>query len=212
MWTNRWNQRFFSSTRGRILASLRGAGRTVNEMAAALNLTDSAVRAQLVALERYGLVQQSGVRRGVRKPHYLYTLTPVAEQFFPKAYDLLLSQVLQVMEKRLSPAEMEEALRQIGQTLALQVSAKPADNVEGRVLAAARMLGELGGLAEVERQHEQFVIRGANCPFATVVVEHPQVCRIVETFVAEITQASVQEQCNRQEKPQCHFTITETAR
>jgi predicted ArsR family transcriptional regulator len=212
MWTNRWNQRFFNSTRGRILTLLRGTGRTIRELAITLNLTDNAVRTQLALLEREGLVEQSGTRRGFRKPHYTYTLTPIAEQVFPKAYDTLLNQVLEVMEKRFSHMEMEEMLREIGQTLARQVSAKPADNLEERVQAAVRILGDLGGLAEVERQNGQFVIRGANCPFTTVVVAHPQVCRIVETFVAALTQTSVQEHCNRQEQPQCYFTLPEAAR
>src|SRR5687768_15737511 len=102
MWTNRWNQRFFNSTRGRILTLLRGTGRTIRELAITLNLTDNAVRTQLALLEREGLVEQSGTRRGFRKPHYTYTLTPIAEQVFPKAYDTLLNQVLEVMEKRFS--------------------------------------------------------------------------------------------------------------
>jgi predicted ArsR family transcriptional regulator len=212
MWTNRWNSRFFSNTRGRILALLRGASRTVNEVAATLKLTDNAVRVQLVALERDGLVQQSGMRRGVRKPHYTYTLTPVAEQFFPKAYDILLNQVLQVLQQRLPPEEMEETLREVGRNLALHISPKQADNLEERVQATVRLLGELGGLAEMEQQNDQFVIHGASCPFAAVVADHPQVCSMVETLVAEITKASVQERCSRGETTQCYFTIAEAER
>ena len=42
-----WNKRLLASTRGRILALLRSENRTVNELAAALRLTDNAVRAHL---------------------------------------------------------------------------------------------------------------------------------------------------------------------
>ena len=58
------NQRFFTSTRGRIVTLLRRASRTVDELAAALDLTDNAVRAHLATLERDGIVQQRGARRG----------------------------------------------------------------------------------------------------------------------------------------------------
>src|SRR5215212_6909899 len=95
---NQWNQRFLSSTRGHIVTLLRGAVRTVNELAAALNLTDNAVRVHLTSLERDGLVQQKGMRPGLRKPHYAYELTPDAEQLFPKAYDILLNQLLTVLQ------------------------------------------------------------------------------------------------------------------
>ena len=39
------SQRFFASTRGRIVALLRRESRTVDELAQALDLTDNAVRA-----------------------------------------------------------------------------------------------------------------------------------------------------------------------
>src|SRR5207253_7380278 len=57
------NQRFLDTTRGRVAALLRCEGRTVEELAQALDLTDNAVRAHLAILERDDLVRQAGVRR-----------------------------------------------------------------------------------------------------------------------------------------------------
>src|SRR6266496_4119842 len=79
------NPRFFASTRGRIVTLLRRNSRTVEELAQELTLTDNAVRAHLATLERDGIVQQRGVRRGSGKPSYIYDLTPEAEYLFPKA-------------------------------------------------------------------------------------------------------------------------------
>ncbi|HZA91639.1 MAG TPA: winged helix-turn-helix domain-containing protein, partial [Gemmatimonadales bacterium] len=76
----RWDQRFFASTRGRVVTLLRDGHTTVEDLARALNLTDNAVRTHLSALERDGLVVQSGLRRGVGKPAYTYVLTPDAER------------------------------------------------------------------------------------------------------------------------------------
>jgi predicted ArsR family transcriptional regulator len=212
MATRKWKQRFFESTRGRIVALLRGTRRTVNELAAALNLTDNAVRTHLAALERDGLVQQSGVRRGLRKPHYEYVLTPEGEYFFPKAYDLVLNQLLAVLQKRLTAEELKEALREVGRMLAEPyVTAAQDDQLANRVRAAVNALDALGGLAESEQQDGKFFIRGASCPLAAVVVEHPQVCSATEMLVAEVTQAVVKERCQRVAVPQCGFEITETA-
>src|SRR3712207_8581849 len=55
-----FNKRFLETTRGQIVALLRRGTRTVEELAAALGLTDNAVRAHLAALERDGLVRQAG--------------------------------------------------------------------------------------------------------------------------------------------------------
>ena len=42
----KWTEAFLASTKGRIVSLLRGMGRTVNDLANALKLTDNAVRAQ----------------------------------------------------------------------------------------------------------------------------------------------------------------------
>src|SRR5437763_12185091 len=94
--------RLFASTRGKIVTLLRRASRTVEELVQALDLTENAVRAQLVALERDGLVQQSGKRRSNSKPASLYTLTEAAEGLFPKAYGPVLRQLLEELNERLT--------------------------------------------------------------------------------------------------------------
>jgi len=53
-------KRFFESTRGQIVTILRGSPATVDELARKLELTDNAVRAHLLTLERDGIVRQSG--------------------------------------------------------------------------------------------------------------------------------------------------------
>lgn len=68
------NQRFFASTRGRIVLLLRRSSRTAGELAQALALTDNAVRSHLATLERDGLVRQGGERRGGAKPAIVYEL------------------------------------------------------------------------------------------------------------------------------------------
>src|SRR5215467_7168139 len=97
------NKRFFDSTRGQIVNLLRGSRGTVNELADKLGLTDNAVRAHLLTLERDGLIRQSGLQKGSRKPHFAYELTPEAEHLFPKAYDTLLNQFITVLKQRLTP-------------------------------------------------------------------------------------------------------------
>src|SRR5918999_5543274 len=112
------DKRFFESTRGRIVALLRGTRKTVNELADDLELTDNAVRAHLLSLERDGLIKQGGIQRGTRKPHFAYELTEEAEQLFPKAYDALLNQLISVLKGRLTPGALDEVLRDVGRSLA----------------------------------------------------------------------------------------------
>src|SRR3954466_9215990 len=107
-------QRFFASTRGQIITLLRRSSRTVDELALALDLTDNAVRAHLATLERDGIVQQRGVRRGSGKPSYVYDLTPEAEYLFPKAYGPVLHQLLDILSEQMTSEEMDVVLRRVG--------------------------------------------------------------------------------------------------
>src|ERR1044071_6345257 len=140
------DRRFFESTRGQIVTILRGAPATVEELASQLELTDNAVRAHLATLERDGLVRQSGLRRGPRKPHFTYTLTAEADALFPKAYDALLNQLIAVLKNRLKPEEIEDVLREVGRAVAAGTPAGQ-DDFESRVQTAMKVLEAIGGAA-----------------------------------------------------------------
>src|SRR5215467_7165796 len=100
-----WNQWFFASTRGQIVTLLRRSNHTVDELAQALDLTHTAVRAHLAALERDGLVHQRSERRGSGKPSSVYDLTEASEYLFPKSYDQILDQLLDVLGEHLPDKE-----------------------------------------------------------------------------------------------------------
>ena len=83
----------------------------------------------------------------------------------------------------------------------------PTDGARARLEAAAGVLNELGGLAELEEQDGTLVIRGYSCPLAGVTRDHPEVCRLAEALVAEVAGVSVQEHCERSERPSCRFEV-----
>src|SRR5262245_56514684 len=201
------DKRFFESTRGQIVTLLRSSACTVDELAEKLNLTDNAVRAHLATLERDRLVRQSGLRRGPRKPHFTYVLTNEADKLFPKAYDALLNQLIAVLKNRLSPAEIEGVLREVGRAFAADATARSDASFESRVQNALRVLEAIGGSAEVEKHGDKIVIRGNGCPLAAAVSVHPEVCHLAETLVAEVVKASVVERCDRNGRPSCRFEI-----
>ncbi|HEY6122047.1 MAG TPA: ArsR family transcriptional regulator [Pyrinomonadaceae bacterium] len=205
----RMDERFFDSTRGRIVTLLRGTTRTVNQLMEELSLTDNAVRAQLLSLERDGLVRQSGIERGHRKPHFSYQLTAEAERLFPKAYDRLLNQLITVLKGKLSEEFLDETLREVGRSLAsLHATSDTSGTIQTRAEIAAQVMNALGGAARVEEADGTISIRSGSCPLAGAVAEHPEVCRLAEALVAEITGGVVQEHCDRSEPPRCNFEIS----
>ena len=202
-----FDKRFFESTRGQIVKILRDGGGTVEDLSAKLNLTDNAVRAHLSTLERDGLVRQSGLRRGLRKPHFTYVLTDEADKLFPKAYDSLLNQLLTVLKTRLSGPEIEGVLRETGRGMVADASVVPAANLEKRVQRALKVLEAIGGAAKIEKHGDKLAIQSSGCPLAEAVSVHPEVCRLAESLVAEIVKAPVHERCDRTGRPRCRFEI-----
>ncbi|MGQ0563370.1 MAG: helix-turn-helix transcriptional regulator [Gemmatimonadota bacterium] len=205
-----WRQRMLSSTRGRVLSLLRWGPRTVNELADTLELTDNAVRIHLAALERDGLVQQQGVRRGIGKPAYVYHLSSEAESLFPKAYATVLSETLAYVREQSGSAGLEAFVRAVGKRAGQKASGAGA-TLKDRLDAAVAVLQELGGLAEVQEDNGTILIRGFSCPLSEVVGSNPEACALAEELVSGIVGKPVVECCERNGTPRCAFRIDPAA-
>ncbi len=202
------NERFLHSTAGRIVALLRIQPRTVNELAAALDLTDNAVRAQLANLERDDFVRVAGQQRGRRKPNVLYALANQAQQLFPRPYDVILSTLLDVLHARQAKPRQRELLRAAGHRLAETLGPRvTGQTAAARAASTVSILNELGGLAELAVEAGQPVIRGRQCPFGALVPKHKELCALAETLVSDLIGVRVREECDKGEHPQCRFRL-----
>jgi len=206
MSTPGWQQRLLATTRGRVISLLRSGPRTVNELADSLQLTDNAVRTHLSALERDGLIRQEGFRRAVGKPAYVYRLTGEAESLFPKAYAAILNRVLARLRSERGPERLEAFLREVGREAGEQARRDGASRLE-RIEVAAELLGQLGGLAQIEDEGDDVVIKGSSCPLGEVVGKNPEACALAEQLIAGVVGAEVRECCDRSESPRCSFRI-----
>ena len=203
-----WRARLLESTRGRILELLRTKEHTVNELAAALQLTDNAIRAHLLSLERDGLTRQTGTQPGFRRPHTTYALTPEAEQIFPKAYGPLLDLFLTVISKKLDPKALRAAMREIGKKVAdNHLAAVEGKTREQRIEAALRILKDLGGAASCRESEGKQWIRGNGCPLAAATGRHPEACLIAESLLAQIIGVPVKQRCSYSPAPSCCFEV-----
>ena len=204
-----WNKRLLASTRGRILALLRGENRTVNELAAALDLTDNAVRAHLLSLERDGLVQQHGIKPGKRKPHAAYGLSIEAEHIFPKAYGPLLAHFVTVISNRLNRRALRATMREVGRAVAADHLERWKGRGRGeRIKAALDLLDDLGGSAKFEESEGKQFIHGRNgCPLAAVTASHPEACLIVESLLSKVIGVPAKKCCEYGETLRCCFEL-----
>jgi predicted ArsR family transcriptional regulator len=211
MVTPRFDGRFFESTRGKIVLLLRRSRYTVNDLAAELGLTDNAVRAHLLTLERDGLVMSAGTVKGFRKPHSSYKLTDDARHIFPKSYDSLLNRLLDAIKEMMPTSSLGALLREVGKKIAGERTAGNDVTVEERLNETLAVLENLGGAATATVEDGEIEIKSESCPFADTVSEHPEVCKIAESLVSEIMGRPANESCDRTSLPKCRFLIARQA-
>src|SRR5688572_7587403 len=131
-------KQFFETTRGRLVALLRRGGLTIDEMAGELGITPAAIRAQITAMQRDGLVRRGGQRRGSTRPPHVYEITEDVEQLLSRAYIPLMTQVLDAVSANLSGSEVETVMRRAGKAVAgeLMRGKRPIGNLSARLQCA----------------------------------------------------------------------------
>lgn len=199
------------STTERIVELLRREALSIDEIASAIDLTRTAVRAQLLTLLRKGVVEVRGVRRGPSKPARLFGVTTQAELQLSNAYVPLLTQLLHVLTQHMPRGKFDTLMREVGRGL-LAGRATPTGTLEQRVHAASDFLNHLGGTTDVHKENRHFEIRGYGCPLAAATSKYPEACNAMESLLNEFVGAPVAQCCNRHAPPRCCFEVGKPGR
>jgi predicted ArsR family transcriptional regulator len=208
------HDRFFDSTRGKIVETLR-ARRSASafELAADLGLSPNAIRQQLVILERDGLVTGSSVRRGKTKPTVAYTLTAQADRFFPQAYDKILNAVLREIRESQGDAGVARIFESIGKRAAERLAPRVADRpIEIKLEEIALSIRAQGVDAQVERTGSTIILHERYCPYANVVSENPEACSVIHTMLGEVAPDAVQTESLATGGAECRFEVPTATR
>jgi len=178
--------RFFQTTRGKIVAELRERGTACAELAALFGLSPNAVRQQLVVLERDGLVEERAVRRGPTKPTLEFSLTPKADTLFPQQYDKMLAAVLREVKEQFGSPAVGQIFDRIARHSVERTKPKiTATDPEGKVAQLTQVLRDRGVVAEYSLVDGGFLLQEHTCPYSGVVKDHPEVCSVIHHVIDE---------------------------
>ena len=166
-------------TRRAVLDLLKRCGpQTVAQLREALGVSGVAVRRHLEALEHDGLVQQTTRSSGRGRPAYVYALTEVGHDLFPRNYHQLVAQLLEAAGTQFG-ADAVEGLFAYRQRVL-------ADLYRGRT--AGRPLPELArALAAIQDENGymtdctatgdgRYLVQEHNCAIARVAGSYPTAC------------------------------------
>ena len=169
-----------------ILRTLKRCGEArAEELAATLEVTASAMRQHLTALEAEGLVTHHQLKGSPGRPKHVYHLTAAAEGLFPKAYGELTTELLDYVQEA-DPALVESIFAKRRQRRIEGARARLDGKPFGeRVAELGRILDEDGYLAEVEPMEDGtgFRITEHNCAILSVASKYGLACSSELEFI-----------------------------
>src|SRR5947207_7220664 len=131
------------------LLQRRGSA-SIKELELALGVTATAVREQVSQLMSEGVIGARRVRGEVGRPFYIYSLTPKAQELFPKDYGELARLLMEEIIATEGAAKLLGLLDRIGVRLAAQYAGQlRGQELEEKLRALADLLVEKGVGAEV---------------------------------------------------------------
>lgn len=169
-----------------ILERLKRRGRmTIPDLADSLDLNVETVRDHMKALAGHGLVRREGTRsRGRGRPEIVYGLTGLAGDLFPRREGELLRGLAEHLRETGHEGLLDDFFdRLIGDRRAESLAR--VEHLEGRARLeeAARILTELGFMAEVVEDGARPGLRLCHCPIRELVEVTKVPCRAEVGFV-----------------------------
>lgn len=175
-------------TRRQLLQSLKLRGEArAEELAEELGVTVSAVRQHLAALAAASLVEHRELKGAPGRPKHVYHLTEIGDELFPRAYQELANELLEIVHDE-DPELLERVFERRRRRRLEQAHAAMTDlDHAGRVDALARLLDEDGYLADVAPNDDgSFTIELHNCAVLGVAQRHDFPCASEEAFLRDV--------------------------
>jgi predicted ArsR family transcriptional regulator len=186
-----------SAAERRVLTYLKVGGRCeVKTIARSLRVTTMAVRYHLAVLENAGLVETTVERRGVGRPHCVYSLTASADAFFPKDYGALASHLIDSITALDGKTKLARIFGHMKDAVVAQHSPRVAGKrLPQRVAELAKIMTEAGYMAKWEQlDHRTFQLTEHNCAIACVAKQYQHACVCELAMFRELLQATVNRQ------------------
>lgn len=184
-----------SPSRRRLVNLLKKQGEVdVARLAEQVGSSPSAVRQQLNALHRDGLVTYGEARRGVGRPRHRYRLTAAGDSLFPRAYAELTNELLDYVGES-EPGLVDEIFARRRQRRIEGARARLAGkSFEGKIAELADILDDDGYLAEMVPIGEgSYRIVEHNCAILGIALRYGQACGSEIEFIrAALPEATIE--------------------
>lgn len=184
-------------------------GLSVDQLAAMLGITRTAIREHLAGLERDRLIAQGTSRPSTGgRPSRPYVLTEQGHALFPKHYALLARLLIEDLAER-GAADVGDALTAMGRRLAARMSGEiKGVTLRERGASVAGLMSTLGYEAAFRDDGDEPVIEALNCVYHDLAAGNPEICALDLALVGDLTGAEVEHRsCMARGDNACAFCL-----
>ncbi len=196
--------------RRQILTALKKQGSlSVDDLSRCLGITPMGIRQHLAVLERDNLVMISSVRRGMGRPSYLYRLTELAQEAFPKHYADFAIALLHDIGELDGRDKISLILQRRSEEMTRQwLPRMEGKKVRERLLELYHIYEERGSMPEWEETADNYVFRVYNCGIQRVSREFPEICQYELRMISRLLDLEVERKsCMSKGDDVCFYLI-----
>jgi len=188
-------------------------GASLDDLAAHLGVTRTAVQAHVVRLLDLGFLAFEDVKSGVGRPRRRYLVTEEGLDAFPKKYSWLTNAILAQLAGQLGPKGSSQFMRGLAESVAASLGSpiREGDSPVVRAKQATALMNELGYRAALKPSlpGRGPVIEAVNCVYHSVAKEHPELCQFDVSLLERVSGMEVRlETCIARGGPSCRFQFT----
>ena len=188
------------------------AGGAIDELAAALGVTRTAIRQHLASLMRDGLVAPGAMRASGGRPQQLFLLTEHGKEVFPRHYSWFAQLLVEEITREHGAAGLRARLGRIAAAVVEQLRRRePRPNATSRekIETLAGVMDELGYDARMSSAAGVPTIEADNCVFHELAIKHPEICRFDIALLSGYTGKRVElHECMARGGHVCRFHFT----
>lgn len=163
---------------------------TIADISRAMQMTPANARHHVSILEDQGLVEVIGKRAGPGRgrPSNLYG---IAEQAVGNNLSRLAGALLDELLADRTPAEVQVGIERLAARLVDDLclergESKPAGNLTQRLYSAVQCLNEMRYQSRWEARAEGPRLILEHCPYAAILEQHPELCRMDEALIEDL--------------------------
>ncbi|MHA1976352.1 MAG: helix-turn-helix transcriptional regulator [Candidatus Hodarchaeales archaeon] len=209
------------STRGKILRYLLhhrsedDKRRTVENIAAALDVTPNAIRQHLKLLVSEELIIQTMRKSKTGRPARLYSLHENAFEFFPKTYPDFSVKLIQELKKKYGNQQAYDLLNDVWDSMVSEMieetqvegdDEKYDTEVGRRLEFVTKFFRVYGKFPELIEDDDSFAFKNYNCLLFNIAKVDPLICKIDKSLMEKLVgQTARKEKCIRDGDPYCLY-------